>query len=64
MVGVNREAFLPFFTDLKTQVLNPLKATTLATPGGHIQVWKDIAAGLQAAAGPVPASKQAATISR
>jgi hypothetical protein len=64
MVGVNREAFLSFFTDLKTQVLNPLKATTLATPGGHIQVWKDIAAGLQAAAGPVPASSQAATISR
>lgn len=64
MAGTSRAAFVPFFTDLKVQVLNPLKPTALATPGGHIQVWRDIAAGLKAAAGPPQASGQAATIPR
>lgn len=61
MVGTDREAFLPFFTHLRDQVLNPLKPTALATAGGHIQVWQDIAAGLRVAAN---STTLRATISR
>jgi hypothetical protein len=53
-VGTDRTAFVPFFTALNNEVLKPLVPTTLSTAGGHIDVWKDIAAGLRAAAGPAP----------
>jgi hypothetical protein len=46
-VGADRPAFVPFFTSLNG-ILKPLVKTTLATAGGHIEVWKDIAAGLRA----------------
>jgi hypothetical protein len=48
-VGDDRPAYVTFFTDLNNQVLKPLVPSTLATAGGHIEVWKDIAAGLRAA---------------
>jgi hypothetical protein len=51
-VGAERQMFVPFFTSLNNEVLKPLVPTTLSTANGHIQVWKDIAAGLYAAAGP------------
>jgi hypothetical protein len=50
VAGADRDAYVPFFTALDKEVLTPIRATTLATAGGHIQVWKDIAAGLRAAA--------------
>ena len=48
-VGADRPAFITFFTSLNG-ILKPLTTTTLSTAGGHIDVWKDIAAGLRAAA--------------
>jgi hypothetical protein len=48
-VGGVRDPYVPFFTALNG-VLKPLAPTTLATAGGHIAVWQDIAAGLRAAA--------------
>jgi hypothetical protein len=49
-VGDERETYVPFFTALNNEVLKPLVDTKLSTAGGHIEVWKDIATGLRAAA--------------
>jgi hypothetical protein len=48
VVGSDRPAYVPFFEALNIQVLKPLVKTTLSTAGGHIEVWKDIGAGLRA----------------
>jgi hypothetical protein len=49
-VGDDRPAFVEFFKALNVEVLKPMAGTTLSTAGGHIEVWKDIAAGLRASA--------------
>jgi hypothetical protein len=45
----DREPYVSFFNALNAEVLKPIATTTLATAGGHIGVWQDIAAGLRAA---------------